>query len=169
MTTEPSPAPSTPITPDPQSATPARKRDGSGSMTKLKVIITIAILAGVVGFFKHSARGHTGNYKMVDEVMLSHGQFVGKPMKIHGWVEAGSINEQIVAQETVRTFVLEHKGKRILVRNKGPKPDSFRDKSEVVAEGTIIEENGQPIVVADNLMAKCPSKYEGAPQEKLFD
>ena len=39
----------------------------------------------------------------------------------------------------------------------------FRDKSEVVAEGKIIEENGQPVLIADNLMAKCP-KYEGAPE-----
>jgi len=153
------------------SSRPTRTPEGGrgSSMTALKVGITIAILAGVVGFFKYSARGHTSHYKMVDEVMLSYGQWVGKPMKVHGWVEAGSIDEKIVDQETVRAFVLEHKGKRILVRNKGPKPDSFRDKSEVVAEGKIIEENGQPVLVADNLMAKCPSKYEGAPREKLFE
>jgi cytochrome c-type biogenesis protein CcmE len=90
-------------------------------------------------------------------------------MKVHGYVEPGSIDERVVDQETIRTFVLENNGKRIRVRNKGPKPDSFKDKSEVVAEGKIIEENGEPILVATNLMAKCPSKYEGAPKDKLFD
>ena len=154
----------TPSAPSKRPATESRS-----SMTALKVAITIAILAGVVGFFKYSARGHTSHYKMVDEVMISYGQWLDKPMKVHGWVEAGSIDEKIVDQETTRTFVLEHKGKRILVRNKGPKPDSFRDKSEVVAEGKIVEENGQPVLIADSLMAKCPSKYEGAPREKLFE
>jgi hypothetical protein len=24
-------------------------------------------------------------------------------------------------------------------------------------------------MIADNLMAKCPSKYQGAPKDKLFD
>lgn len=157
--------------PDPASITPStmpsppRRR----SMLVFKLVATIAVVGGLAGFFRYSARGHTGNYKMVDEVMLSYGQFVGKPMKVHGWVEPGTIVEEIVAQETVRTFVLENKGKRLLVRNKGPKPDSFRDKSEVVADGKIIEENGQPVLIADGLSAKCPSKYEGAPQEKLFN
>ena len=57
----------------------------------------------------------------------------------------------------------------LLVRNKGPKPDSFRDRSEVVAEGKMIDENGAPVLVATSLMAKCPSKYQGASKDKLFD
>ena len=101
-----------------------------------------------VGFFFYSGSKHVGDYKMVDEVMVAPSQYQGKDMKVHGWVEPGSIQEDIIAQETVRTFVLEHNGKRIRVRNKGPKPDSFRDRSEVVAQGKIIDENGEPVMVA---------------------
>lgn len=136
--------------------------------TLSKVALTFAVSIGVVGFFYYSSQGHTSRYKMVDQVMASPEQFVGKPMQIHGWVEVGSIHEEIVAQETHRTFVLENKGQRIMVRNSGPKPDSFRDRSEVVAEGKIIMENGQATLVATNLMAKCPSKYQGASKDKLF-
>lgn len=148
---------------------PVAKRSGDGIGTLVKVLLSVAILAGVVGFFRYTARGHTSHYKMVDEVMVAYGSWVGKPMKVHGFVEPGSIDERVVDQEMVRSFVLEHKGQRIAVRNKGPKPDSFKDRSEVVAEGKIIEENGVPVLIADNLMAKCPSKYEGAPKDKLFD
>lgn len=156
-------------TPDPSKKPTKQPASPTGSLTAVKIVVTVAILAAVVGFFKHSARGHTSGYKMVDELMLGYGDYVGKQMQVHGWVEAGSIDEKIVDQETVRTFVLENKGKRILVRNKGPKPDSFRDKSEVVAEGKLVMENGAPVLLADNLLAKCPSKYEGAAKDKLFD
>jgi cytochrome c-type biogenesis protein CcmE len=136
--------------------------------TLSKVALTVAVGIGVVGFFFYSSQGHTSRYKMVDQVMASPEQFAGKPMQIHGWVEVGSIHEEIVAQETHRTFVLENKGQRITVRNSGPKPDSFRDRSEVVAEGKVVMEDGQAILVATNLMAKCPSKYQGASKDKLF-
>jgi cytochrome c-type biogenesis protein CcmE len=157
--------------PEAQPLTPIQRpsTSGGGLSTVVKVLLSIAVLALVVGFFRYTARGHTSHYKMVDEVMVAWGSWVQKPLKVHGWVEPGSIDEKVIDQETVRTFVLEHKGKRIRVRNKGPKPDSFKDKSEVVAEGKIVEENGEPVLEATNLMAKCPSKYEGAPKDQLFE
>lgn len=166
---DPAPAAATATATEPLKPAVAPARHGGGVGTTVKVLLSIAILAGVVGFFRFTARGHTSHYKMVDEVMVGHGAWVGKPMKVHGFVEPGSIDERVIDQEMVRTFILENKGKRIAVRNKGPKPDSFKDRSEVVAEGKIVEENGQPVLVADNLMAKCPSKYEGAPKDKLFE
>jgi len=144
-------------------------RGGDGLTTIVKVLLSVAILAGVVGFFRYTARGHTSHYKMVDEVMISYGQWVGKPMKVHGYVEPGSIDERVVDQEMVATYNHEHNGKRITLRNKGTKSDSFKDRSEVVAEGKIVEEGGQPVLISDNLMAKCPSKYQGAPKDKLFE
>ena len=134
-----------------------------------KIVLTIAVALGAVGFFFQSSSSHSGYYKMVDEVMAAPAEWTGKDMKVHGWVEAGSIVEEVVGQEMRRTFTLEHKGQRIEVRHVGPKPDTFRDKSEVVADGKIVIENGVPVMVAESLMAKCPSKYEGAPRDKLFE
>jgi cytochrome c-type biogenesis protein CcmE len=136
--------------------------------TAAKIILTVAIVVGGAGFFFYSSRSHTSYYKMVDEVTAAPDTWEGKVLKVHGWVEAGSIKEEVVDQEMHRTFILEHKGRRIVVRNTGPKPDTFKDKAEVVAEGRIVLENGEPVLVATNLMAKCPSKYEGANREKLF-
>ncbi len=137
--------------------------------TLAKLALSAVVGVGIVGFFFYSSQGHASRYKMVDQVMVSPEQWMGKDMQIHGYVEPGSIHEDIVAQETVRTFVLENNGQRILVRNTGPKPDSFRDRSEVVAKGTMRDESGQPVLIATELMAKCPSKYQGASKDKLFN
>jgi cytochrome c-type biogenesis protein CcmE len=139
------------------------------SNTVAKIALSVGIVVGAGGFFIHSSRSHTSYYKMVDEVTVAPDQWQGRVMKVHGWVEAGSIKEVVVGQEMQRTFVLEHKGRRIVVHNTGPKPDTFRDKAEVVAEGKVVIENGEPVLYSTNLMAKCPSKYSGAQRDKMFE
>lgn len=135
--------------------------------TRRKLVITCAVL-GTLALLLYSARGHTSHYKTVDEVVAAPGQWIDRPLRVHGWVEVGSIDERIVGQETVRTFVLEEKGRRLAVRNAGPKPDTFRDGAEVVAEGRLVLEGDVPVLVATGLSAKCPSKYEGAHRDGLF-
>lgn len=150
--------------------------------TIAKIVLTAAIALGVVGFFWHSSSSHTGAYKMVDEAVAAAPEWQGKEIKVHGWVVAGTIKEKVANQETVRTFVLHKDGKKIRVFSKGPKPDTFKDQSEVVATGHIVPaaqmdelakgldmriEDDMPYVVeATELMAKCPSKYEGADANK---
>jgi cytochrome c-type biogenesis protein CcmE len=136
--------------------------------TRRKLLVSFSVLACLV-LLLYSARGHTSHYKMVDEVVVAYGQWIDRPLRIHGWVEAGSIDERIVGQETVRTFVLEENGQRLAVRSRGPKPDAFRDGAEVVAEGRLVLEGGIPVFVATGLSAKCPSKYEGAHRDRLFE
>jgi cytochrome c-type biogenesis protein CcmE len=135
----------------------------------LKIFVSVAVVVLAIAVMRFSARGHTSRYKMVDEVTVAPAQWTGAPLQVHGFVEPGSIDERVVNQETVRTFVLEHRGQRLRVRNKGPAPDSFRDRAEVVADGRLLIENGTPVLEATNLMAKCPSKYHGVKKDRLFD
>lgn len=128
----------------------------------LKVVLTVAVVVGGISLIVVSSRGDVQYYKMVDELMAEPQGWAGKTLKVHGWVEAGSIDERIEDQQTKRTFVLENKGQRIRVQHHGPKPDTFKDKSEVVAEGRLVEKDGAYVLEAEELMAKCPSKYEGA-------
>jgi cytochrome c-type biogenesis protein CcmE len=117
---------------------------------------------------------------MVDDLMTSGdlAQWKDKEIKVHGWVLAGSIKQSVVNQDTFRTFVLQKGGKKIRVFSSGPVPDTFKDQSEVVATGEIVaastkaelakslgvtlEADLTHVVVATELQAKCPSKYEGA-------
>ncbi len=128
----------------------------------IKVLLTIAVVVGGITLIVFSSRSDVQYYKMVDELMAEPAAWTGKTLKVHGWVEAGSIHERIEDQQTKRTFVLENKGQRIRVEHHGPKPDTFKDKSEVVAEGRVVEKDGVHVLEAEELMAKCPSKYEGA-------
>jgi len=151
--------------------------------TIAKLVLTTAVVVAGVAFFAKSASTSTQHYKMVDQLLETDlSQWQGKELKVHGWVVAGTIKEKIVNQETIRTFVVHKDGKKIRVFNRGPKPDTFKDQSEVVSTGRIVPaaemaamaqsldiriESDMPYVVdATELMAKCPSKYEGAQANK---
>ena len=134
----------------------------------IKLLLTIAVVIGGVGFIVYSSMGSTQHYKMVSEFMAEPTKYVGKTMRLHGYVESGSIDERIIGQSTKRTFVLEHDGARILVHHDGPVPDTFKDKSEVVARGKVVAVDGQYELDSDEIMAKCPSKYEGLPRDQLL-
>jgi cytochrome c-type biogenesis protein CcmE len=151
--------------------------------TLAKIALTAAVAVAGVGFFVKSTLGHTTHYKMVDELMAGDlAQWRDKEIKVHGWVLAGSIKQNVVNQETQRTFLLQKGGKKIRVFSNGPVPDTFKDQSEVVATGEIIaaatkaqlaeslgvrlEADLAYVVDARELQAKCPSKYEGAQANK---
>lgn len=108
----------------------------------------------------------TQPYKMIDQLMVAPDPMLEKEMKIHGWVEAGSISENVVEQEMHRSFVLQRGGKKVKVTNIGPKPDTFRDQSEVVATGILRKQGDDYVFEAKELQAKCPSKYEGSQSNK---
>lgn len=154
--------------------------------TLAKLALTAVVAVAGVGFFVKSTLGHTQHYKMVDELMAGDlAQWKGKELKVHGWVLAGTVREQVVDQKTQRTFVLTKEGKKIRVFSSGPKPDTFKDQSEVIATGHLIpapekrelakslgvtlEADLDYVVDATKLDAKCPSKYDGARANKDLD
>jgi cytochrome c-type biogenesis protein CcmE len=127
----------------------------------LKIVLTAAVILGGAGVLMFSSMADAEFYKHVEEVMVAPAQWTDKNLKIHGFVEAGSIREEIVGTTTKRSFVLESKGKRVAVRHEGPKPDTFRDLAEVVAKGRLVADGqGGYVLEASELMAKCPSKYQ---------
>ena len=60
------------------------------------------------------------------------------------------------------TFLVAEGGKTLTVRYVGNNmvPDTFKDGSPVVLEGRYVV--GEGVFAAEVIMAKCPSKYEGA-------
>ena len=165
--------------------------------TLMKIGLSAAVVVGAGGFLIYESTSSAQQYMYVDKLVSQPLDKVGDTeLKVHGWVVAGSITEAVVNQETKRSFVLQRDGKKIRVFFKGPVPDTFNDRSEVVAQGhlrpaaefaTVAQElctpreggklaNGCPLHVdaeqafvldSSELMAKCPSKYNGAPNLKL--
>ena len=134
----------------------------------IQILATIALVAGALVFLVRSSLSEVEYYKHVDELLEDPGKWESRTLRVHGFVQAGSLDEAIEGQTTKRTFVLEYNGQEVKVRNIGPKPDNFRDLAEVVAKGTLKKEGGEYVLDASELSAKCPSKYEGAERTKDY-
>src|SRR5688572_22452814 len=123
-----------------------------------KLLLTGALVLGGGGFLVYSSLDDAQYYEMVDKVAEAPEKWVDKDLKLHGYVVAGSIKEEVVDQATVRTFDLEMNGKAIPIRFVGPKPDNLKDRAEVVAQGRLHQKaDGSLLFEAAELMAKCPS------------
>jgi cytochrome c-type biogenesis protein CcmE len=143
-------------------------------MDRTKVAITTVAVLGCAGFFALTS-GEKQHYKKVHQ-LGDLAKWGDKEVMVHGNVVPGSIRESVIDQETQRTFMVESGGARIRVLHAGPKPDTFKDLSEVVAIGHIVPSGPkQPIasalhvvldapyvVDATELRAKCPTRYTGA-------
>ena len=141
-----------------------------------KIVLTAAVAVGGITFVLR-ASANAERYFHVEQLMDKElPEWTGKELKIQGNVVTGSIQEKIANQETQRTFLLQSGGKRIRVFNAGPKPDTFKDESEVVATGHLVPaadlkptagalqvaiEADMPYVLQSSVLsAKCPSKYD---------
>lgn len=133
---------------------------------RYKILATAVVAIVGVGFLAFASLGDVEYYMHVDKLMENPAKWQDKKViQVHGFVVPGTIEEKVVAQKTERTFRLENKGKEILVRHAGSKPDTFKDQAETVVKGKLHQVEGawvlQAIEGEAGIMAKCPSKYEG--------
>ena len=127
-----------------------------------KIVLSVVVVTGAVGFLlKSSVKAGAEYYKHVDEVMAATNEWRGKKLQVHGNVVDGSI-EQAKGTLLYR-FQIESRPPRphavISATYEGLVPDTFKSGAEVVAKGTLTPD-GRLDVVADGIMAKCPSKYD---------
>jgi cytochrome c-type biogenesis protein CcmE len=123
-----------------------------------KIGVTTLVLATVFGVLLYTTLGESMQYyKYVDEVVGSQADWSGKKMQVHGYVVPGSIGKKRDALEY--RFDIQRNGKTMRAFYNGIVPDTFKDDSEVVLTGVLTKEG----FVANDMTAKCPSKYEAAP------
>jgi cytochrome c-type biogenesis protein CcmE len=126
------------------------------SHRSLVVLVLVSGLFVALLVSAMSSKRGGATYIMVDELVEKGlDQFRGQDLKVHGWVVPGSIQRH---DGGWATFVIERHGKRLRVRADGPMPDTFCDGREVVVVGTLHRD----VLEASDVLAKCPSKYEGA-------
>jgi cytochrome c-type biogenesis protein CcmE len=126
----------------------ARKKFIVGSFV---IIATLAVLA-YVGYTQSKTYYHT-----ISEVSSMQGSLLQQRMRVSGNVRAGSIQHV----DGHLDFVLEEEGKTMRVTYTGndPLPDTFKDGAQALVEGHL--SNGR--FEAEQVQAKCASKYEAAP------
>jgi cytochrome c-type biogenesis protein CcmE len=135
--------------------------------TAYKIVATVAIVAGAVGFLLTSSMKEGAEYyKHVDEVKASIADLRTKRLQVHGHVVDGSIEQ---AKGTLMyRFKIESRPPRahavMTATYTGLVPDTFKSGAEVVAKGSLTADD-QLAVIPDGIMAKCPSKYEADKQQ----
>jgi len=156
--------------------------NAKNSAKKLKIIIggillTVAFTILIISATKNTA----AFYLSVNELQGSSEQYIGKNLRVSGAVLGTSISyspetEQLyftivhipeddeiqttVAMEAILHAAVNNPESATLdVIYDGPRPEMLKDESQAIVTGTLNEEG---VFVAEELLLKCPSKYEEA-------
>lgn len=129
----------------------------------MKKQIKFGIGAGVIvvslGFLAWLGYGESKTYyHTIAELQTLRGADLAHRIRVGGTVAPGSIRRLTGRVD----FVLEGEGKSLPVSYVGsdPLPDTFIDKSQALVEGHPASDGR---FVAEQVQAKCASKYEAAP------
>lgn len=136
----------------------------------VQIAIGAAAIAALLGWYGMSQieDGLSFQYfQDLDEFHASADAMVGRSARVHGYVANSSIERDLEGKR-VRFAVQNHPphaggpvGETLTVVYESLEtPDLFKDGAEVVVEGQLVLARGTPVFEADNLMAKCPSKFE---------
>jgi len=136
----------------------------------IKILLSVLVIAGAAGYLVADTLFATDAltyFHGADEVLADPSAFEGRRIRLGGFVEEGSIGQKpgtLEYQFSVRPVpeMMKHPEmaeKSLTVRYTGIVPDTFKDDAEVIVTGEL-----QPggIFEGQELIAKCPSKYEAA-------
>ena len=162
-----------------EQAVEARPRFGG----RVKFIIGgVLIVAATIYLIISSTRANAQYFFTIDELKARGQTVIGQNVRISGAVIGDSIqydpqtlalsftianvpadNKQIEAQgglaAVLHSAVTDSSRTRMPIIYIGPKPDLLRDEAQAIITGSIGEDN---VFHADELLLKCPTKYEEA-------
>lgn len=124
-------------------------------------LLVVGVLAGFIIFDGLEAETY---FYSVDEAVAQGEDLVGKTVRVKGEVVTGTIEGK--AGQLDRVFRIAEKGKTMSVSYRGVLPDTFQEGVEVVAQGRV---NADYQLEADEVLVKCPSRYEGGPSSHPDD
>ena len=139
-----------------------------------QIAIGASLIVALLGWFAYTNLGEGASmqyYQTLEEFLAQGDTLQGRSLRVHGYVATDSIHRN-----------LEAKHVRFLVQNDPPHgglaagrtlevlflgletPDLFKDGAEVVIEGRLQARDSETVFLAENLLAKCPSKFEADPE-----
>ncbi len=135
----------------------------------------IAALLGWWGSTQMEAGLSFQYFQELDQFQANAGDMVGRSARVHGYVANSSIERDVEGKRVLFSVQNDppHGGGPVgqtlaVVYESLETPDLFQDGAEVVVEGQLVLNRGARVFVADNVLAKCPSKFEAqaGPAEK---
>lgn len=157
------------------------------SAGKMKFIVGgLLIVAAIVYLIMSSAQANAQYFMTIDEVGANGNDLLGRDLRVSGAVVGDTI--QYNPQSLTLTFTVAHipgdnkeieqagglaevlhlavsdpsRSKMEVVYN-GPKPDLLRDEAQAIMTGSIGQDGK---FYADELLLKCPTRYEEAVPEQ---
>lgn len=139
----------------------------------LQLAVGATIIFSLLGWYGYSNLDGSPTFQYfqtLDEFLASTARTddaVGKSLRVHGYVAPGSIDRNLEAKQV--SFKVQndppHKSgpavSTLAVLFQGLEtPDLFQDGADVVVEGTLAINGTDRVFLADNVLAKCPSKFE---------
>lgn len=132
------------------------------SKKSIRVFIVFIAVIAAIGYLIISGLEGTFVYsRTISEIRRLGTEVEGQGLRIEGTVVPGSLMKSDTNLRA--TFALaDSLGESIEVRFDGILPDTFKEGMPAVAEGKY---NAGDYFEATNVLTKCPSKYEAAPEE----
>jgi cytochrome c-type biogenesis protein CcmE len=124
-----------------------------------KFVVGAALIVGTLGYLAYSGVAESKTYyHTISELNTLQGPALRQRMRVSGNVRDGSIQHLAGRVD----FVLEEQGRGLEVSYVGrdPLPDTFKDGAQALVEGHRMPDGK---FVAEQVQAKCASKYEAAP------
>jgi cytochrome c-type biogenesis protein CcmE len=160
--------------------------EGSSSGRIKFIVGGLLILAAVVYLIVSSTQASAQYFLTVDELVAKGSSVQGRDLRISGAVIGDSIqydpqtlnltfviadipgdNKEIERlgglAEVLHQAVIDPDRQRVEVVYNGPKPDLLRNEAQAIITGTVGEDGK---FYADELLLKCPTKYEEAVPEQ---
>ena len=131
-------------------------------MIQTKFIVGSALIVGTLGYLAWSGVSESKTYyHTITELETLHGPVLRQRMRVSGNVKNGTIQRLTGRVD----FVLEEQGRALDVSYVGrdPLPDTFADGAQALVEGHRMPDGR---FVAEQVQAKCASKYESTPGAK---
>lgn len=157
---------------------------------RIKFIVGGGLLLTAVVFMVISATQATADFFMtIEELRTADGDLTGENLRVSGAVLGDSIDynaetgllhftiahipadeDEIEAlgglEAALHRAVLDPDRPRLAVVYAGPPPDMLRAEAQAILTGTLQDDG---VFLAEELLLKCPSKYEDALPEQVED
>lgn len=128
------------------------------SSRTVRAVVSVAVIVLAVGaLFFVMMRGSADYYKEVQEVTPQPQAWYGKNLQLRGFVVENTIERRPNTLDY--RFKIQNDGAVIQTSYTGVVPDTFKDGAEVVVKGKLAPDGFH----AESMTAKCPSRYETAP------
>jgi cytochrome c-type biogenesis protein CcmE len=136
------------------------KVEAHRSNKQIKFIVGAAVVLGLIAYLIVSAISSSGAYyREVGEVLAEQAALTGKNLRVSGNIVTDSIRYDAATLDlSFRISDPKDAGKQIAIHFHGVKPDQMeREGSSAIIEGKM---GADGVIEANNLLLKCPSRYE---------